>query len=159
MGYFVKNVLAEGSEEMASDLINWAGDVLVAKDKSQWKQAIQGYMDQGLGEKEAFQLALKDQLIDMGMSGLGGGMSGGVMAGSAVAVNQVMHWADGGIDERANGGRPHEGQGERRVWEAAPYEGQGERITTPGVAGLAMTGEGQKEGGRIATEPDRKSVV
>ena len=58
-GYVAKNMLAEGSEEMASDLINWAGDVLVAKDKSQWKQAIQAYMAQGLGEKEAFQLALK----------------------------------------------------------------------------------------------------
>ena len=89
-GYVAKNMLAEGSEEMASDLINWAGDVLVAKDKSQWKQAIQAYMAQGMGEKEAFQLALKDQAVSMGMSGLGGTLSGGLMSGGSVAVNGIM---------------------------------------------------------------------
>ncbi len=89
-GYLLKNILAEGSEEMASDLINWAGDVLVAKDQSQWSQAIQGYMAQGMGEKEAFQMALKDQLIGMAWSGLGGGLSGGVMAGGRIAIGSAM---------------------------------------------------------------------
>ena len=89
-GYLLKNILAEGSEEIASDLINWAGDVLVAKDRSQWNQAIQEYMAQGMGEKEAFEMALKDQLISMAWSGLGGGLSGGVMAGGRIAINNAI---------------------------------------------------------------------
>ena len=89
-GYLLKNILAEGSEEVASDLINWAGDVLVAKDRSQWAQAIREYQAQGMGEKEALQMALKDQLIDMAWSGLGGGLSGGVMAGGRIAINSAM---------------------------------------------------------------------
>lgn len=89
-GYLLKNILAEGSEEVASDLINWAGDVLVAKDQSQWSQAIREYEAQGMGEKEAFELALKDQLISMAWSGLGGGLSGGVMAGGRIAINSAI---------------------------------------------------------------------
>ena len=103
-------MLAEGSEEMASDLINWAGDVLVAKDKSQWKQAIQAYMAQGMGEKEAFQLALKDQAVSMGMSGLGGTLSGGLMSGGSVAVNGIMDSylnRDSSTEQETKIGRAH----------------------------------------------------
>lgn len=99
-GYLLKNILAEGSEEIASDLINWAGDVLVARDRSQWNQAIQEYMAQGMGEKEAFELALKDQLISMAWSGVGGGLSGGVMAGARVALNGIQQQGTGVSQEQ-----------------------------------------------------------
>lgn len=162
-GYICKNILAEGSEEVASDLINWAGDVLVSRDRSQWAQAIQRYMDQGMDEKEAFREALKDQVVSMGWSGLGGGLSGGLMAGSGVAVNQVMNWADGGVDGRAHDVRPYEEQGQvgpresgpQILWgeEAGrfgtgPYEGLDGQVQSV-MEALVEQGDGRTDVGKV----------
>lgn len=35
LGYLAKNILAEGSEEVASDLINLAADIIFSRDKSE----------------------------------------------------------------------------------------------------------------------------
>ena len=78
----LKNMLAEGSEEVGSDLINWIADVAIAKDKSEWKQDIQEYMKQGYSESEAFGLAMGDQAKQMGLSFAGGAVSGGVFGGA-----------------------------------------------------------------------------
>ena len=43
MGYFLKNTLAEGSEEVGSDIINLVADVLISKDKSEWQTSIDAY--------------------------------------------------------------------------------------------------------------------
>ena len=85
--YILKNAFTEGTEEVGSDLINWAGDLLVSRDKSQWKQAIKGYEDRGYSQGEAFGLALRDQAQEMGMDLLGGILSGGLMSGGNVAIN------------------------------------------------------------------------
>lgn len=79
--FVLKNSLAEGSEEVGSNVINTIADVLVAKDKSQWKQSIQAYRNSGLSEEEAFRRAMMDQALEMGLDYLGGTLSGGVMAG------------------------------------------------------------------------------
>ena len=85
--YILKNAFTEGTEEVGSDLINWAGDLLVSRDKSQWKQAIKGYEKRGYSPGEAFGLALRDQAQEMGMDLLGGILSGGLMSGGNVAIN------------------------------------------------------------------------
>lgn len=54
MGYFLKNTLAEGSEEVGSDIINLVADVLISKDKSEWQTSIDAYEAEGMTEKEAF---------------------------------------------------------------------------------------------------------
>ena len=103
LGYFLKNVVAEGSEEAASDVINWTADVLIAKDKSEWEQAIKAYMDQGLNEKAAFQAALKDKGMEILLDAAGGALSGGVMAGAGVAGNAAVDYATGRSLERGTG--------------------------------------------------------
>lgn len=106
VGYFLANTIAEGSEEAASDLINWAADVLIAQDQSQWREDIRALMEAhpDWSENRAFGEALKSKAAEIGLDALGGALSGGVMAipGSAnMAVNSRRLGGDiqmGGMD-------------------------------------------------------------
>ena len=80
--YVVKNVIAEGSEEMASSILNLFGDIIVTGDRSQWSQSINSYIQQGYSEGEAFGRAVADQAASLGMDFLGGAISGGILAGA-----------------------------------------------------------------------------
>lgn len=91
MGYFLKNTLAEGSEEVGSDIINLVADVLISKDKSEWRTSIDAYEAEGMTEKEAFWRAVRDQAENMGLDFLGGAVSGGVMSGAGIAINAGLN--------------------------------------------------------------------
>lgn len=91
MGYFLKNTLAEGSEEVGSDIINLVADVLISKDKSEWQTSIDAYEADGMTEKEAFWRAVRDQAENMGLDFLGGAVSGGVMSGAGIAINAGLN--------------------------------------------------------------------
>lgn len=91
MGYFLKNTLAEGSEEVGSDIINLVADVLISKDKSEWQTSIDAYEAEGMTEKEAFWRAVRDQAENMGLDFLGGAVSGGVMSGAGIAINAWLN--------------------------------------------------------------------
>lgn len=91
MGYFLKNTLAEGSEEVGSDIINLVADVLISKDKSEWQTSIDAYEADGMTEKEAFWRAVRDQAENMGLDFLGGAVSGGVMSGAGIAINSGLN--------------------------------------------------------------------
>lgn len=95
LGYFLKNTLTEGSEEVASDLVNTFADVLIAKDKSEWNQSIQAYMAQGMSEQEAFEAALVDQAQQMGLDFLGGAISGAAISGPVSITSAVARKAVG----------------------------------------------------------------
>ena len=92
--YILKNAFTEGTEEVGSDVINFFADVLIAKDKSQWEEAIRSYEADGKNEKQAFLLAVRDQALSMGESFLGGFLSGGIMAtvGAGVTVGSTKKW-------------------------------------------------------------------
>lgn len=90
-GYFLKNTLAEGSEEVGSDIINLVADVLISKDKSEWQTSIDAYEAEGMTEKEAFWRAVRDQAENMGLDFLGGAVSGGVMSGAGIAINAGLN--------------------------------------------------------------------
>lgn len=100
-GYFLKNVLAEGSEEVGSDIINLVADVLISKDKSEWQTSMDAYERTGMTEKEAFWHAVEDQAANMGLDFLGGAVSGGVMAGAGIGINSVANRLDV-LDSAAN---------------------------------------------------------
>lgn len=95
LNYIIKNAVAEGSEEVASDLINLVADVLVSKEKSEWAQSIRAYMNEGHSEAEATGLAVKDQLLSMGLDFLGGSLSGGIMSGVAGAGHVMTNYQSG----------------------------------------------------------------
>lgn len=98
--YILKNAFTEGSEEVGSDFINLFADILVAKDKSEWRQTIDAYMAAGKTESEAFALAVAQQAAEMGQDFLGGALSGGTMASVGAGIgavrNQVQYRQDGG---------------------------------------------------------------
>lgn len=85
--YVLKNMMAEGSEEVGSDLINLIADIVIAKDQSEWQSSIDSYTAQGKTEAEAFGLAIADQAVTMGLDFLGGAISGGILSG----VNAGIH--------------------------------------------------------------------
>lgn len=91
MRYFLKNTLAEGSEEVGSDIINLVADVLISKDKSEWQTSIDAYEAEGMTEKEALWRAVRDQAENMGLDFLGGAVSGGVMSGAGIAINAGLN--------------------------------------------------------------------
>lgn len=80
--YVLKNSLTEGSEEVASSIINLFTDIIVTKEKSEWQKAIRGYQQQGYSEGEALGKAVADQAESLGMDFLGGALSGFVMSGA-----------------------------------------------------------------------------
>lgn len=89
MGYFLKNVLAEGSEEVGSDFINLFADILIAKEKSEWQLSIDAYEAEGYDETGAFWRAVRDQAETMGLDFLGGALSGGIMSGGSIGINEA----------------------------------------------------------------------
>ena len=84
--YIFNNALAEGFEEVGTDVINTVADIWISQDKSQWQAAINAYMSKGKTEAEAFALALGDKLLELGLSFAGGAVSGGVIGGGGAAI-------------------------------------------------------------------------
>ena len=89
IGYVLKNTFTEGSEEVGSSIINLIADVLVAKDKSEWQEALAAYKANGMSDSEAFWHAVGDQAMSLGLDFLGGAISGGVMGGGGVAAGAI----------------------------------------------------------------------
>ena len=100
--YVVKNMLAEGSEEAASSLINLFTDIIVSQDKSAWMQSIRQYQEAGYTKGEAFGKVLAEQAAAIGLDALGGAISGGVMGGGS-ALNYSLQTSDTGQAMRAMG--------------------------------------------------------
>jgi len=95
VGYVLKNTFAEGSEEVGSSVINLIADILVAKDKSEWQNALNEYKAGGMSDSEAFWHAVRDQALSLGLDFLGGAISGGVMGGGGVAVGAIGNTIQG----------------------------------------------------------------
>ena len=96
--YILRNGLTEGSEEVAADLINNIADILISKSQSEWKKAIDAYVANGKRKDEAFILALTDQAKQMGLSFVGGFISGGVSSSGRAVVGKVGNL----ISQKAN---------------------------------------------------------
>lgn len=75
----------EGSEEMASEILNyfWESAVL---DDGEYDQAVARYEAMGLTKNQAVSQALKDKLPDVLLSGAGGFLSGLVMGGGGSLI-------------------------------------------------------------------------
>ncbi len=89
--YVVKNMVAEGSEEGASTIINFVADQIVAADKSELQVRIQELLTSGEAktEQEAFGIAMAEQAGQLGLDVLGGAISGGVLGGGTAGAHQI----------------------------------------------------------------------
>lgn len=92
--HILKNMVTEGSEEVASSAINGFADIIVSQDESEWNKAIQNYMSEdggGYSEDAAFGLALWDQVKSLGLDFVGGAISGAVMGGGSAAIQSAAN--------------------------------------------------------------------
>ena len=87
--YIGVNAFTEGSEEVASDIINFTAEQLIAQDKGEFQQAIRDYEAQGMSHDEAVLAAFGDQAEQTMYSFIGGAMAGGGMASMIGSANQV----------------------------------------------------------------------
>ena len=94
-----KNVLAEGSEEVASDVLSMAlDDVMSAINghESEFRARISELVnDYGLTMEEAKKQAMRETWQKFGESFMFGGLSGFIMSGSRVAINAAGNFMEG----------------------------------------------------------------
>lgn len=91
-----KQMLIEGSEEMATELANTITDKIIMGNKSNYDLAYQNYLDAGMNENDARNRALLDIAQNIGLAGAGGAISGGIMGSGAGALNLVSRTRQGG---------------------------------------------------------------
>lgn len=93
--YILKNMAAEGSEELGSDVINWAADALYdlisGQEEAEWKYQIRQLQKEGMGVREATQKVTLDMIKQAGLDALGGMISGGVMAGGGAPIQLALN--------------------------------------------------------------------
>lgn len=84
---FTVNFLTEGSEEFNTDLANAISDALINGGMSEIAQNRENYIRSGMSEADATKSAGLDFAKQLGMSFIGGGLSGGAIGGFASAVD------------------------------------------------------------------------
>ena len=87
--YVGVNMLTEGSEEVASDIINFAAQEIISGNRSEFQQSIAEYESQGLSHEDAVKAAWADQIEQTMYSFLGGAIAGGGTAVSFGMSNQI----------------------------------------------------------------------
>lgn len=87
VGNLVKQMAVEGQEEMATEISNSITDALIMGESSNFEQYRQEYLQAGASEEEATKGALKQIGANVLYAGFAGAISGGFMAGPAMAIN------------------------------------------------------------------------
>lgn len=95
-GRVIRNMLSqagvEASEEFSTEIVNLIADQFVMGDKSKAHLAANEYMEKGMSTEDAYKQALLDDLKGIGMSALGGLVSGlgfGVFGAVPNTISQV----------------------------------------------------------------------
>lgn len=90
-----KQMIVEGSEEMGTELTNAITDKIIMGDSSNYDLAYQNYRESGMSEEEARKNVLLDIAHNVGMAGLVGGISGGLMGSGAGGLNLMGRTRNG----------------------------------------------------------------
>lgn len=95
--YLIKNAAAEGSEEAASNIINFIADIVITKDESEWRKSVEQYMKEhpDWTEGHAVAAALGDQAMSVLGDAAGGALMGIFGAGGQLAVDAYGNFAEG----------------------------------------------------------------
>lgn len=94
LNYVVKNALAEGVEEVGTDVINLSArvvDFLLSKDKSEWALIYDQYRADGLSESGAIWKMVVDNATEMLLDFAGGTLSGGTLGVGGAVINTVNY--------------------------------------------------------------------
>lgn len=104
--FIARSAGAEGSEEVASDLLNTVLDSVLSRiydHETEIEQRYNELIASGMSDRQAWQQALKEKMEETGWSFLGGALSGGLMAGGRVVMN-LSNQSRTGKQARTNGG-------------------------------------------------------
>lgn len=85
-----KQAVVEGSEEIATEIANTMTDQAIMGELSTYQVAYQNYIQQGMTEEQAKKQAFIDFLGNVGLAGLGGAVSGGLMGGAGQAIGRIQ---------------------------------------------------------------------
>ena len=92
-----KQMLAEGSEEFSSFVIDTVADALIMGDDSHIRELYDGYLSENGGNTgKAFWSTVWDLAKEGGMDALGGAFSGGIMGGPTMLINTYQIGKDSG---------------------------------------------------------------
>ena len=86
-----KQMGAEASEEAFTEIANILTDAAIMGEKSNFSMAVQQYMVEGLSEADAKKKAFLDAVGQVGLAGLGGALSGGVMGGTTSTASMLYN--------------------------------------------------------------------
>lgn len=88
-----KQMVTEGSEEAASDVMNTIADNIINGKKSVFEQSVRSYLDRGLTEEQARKAAMMDWLGNTAYDAAAGAFSGALMGvgGQALSFKQVQN--------------------------------------------------------------------
>ena len=89
--YALQAALAEGGEEVGTEITNIIADTIIAGDKSEFATEMQKYIDKGDSKGAAFAKVLGSKIGDVALAGLSGALSGGGMSAPMVAGNAVFN--------------------------------------------------------------------
>lgn len=90
---FLSQMLAEGSEEFNTTLANDVADLLVMAGKSEYRQNIQKYRQQGLDEETATKYAMWEKAVGLAWDAIGGAVSGGIMGPISAPIERQIQSA------------------------------------------------------------------
>lgn len=80
VGNVIKQAIPEASEEAISEIADTVAETIILGDKSEFKQQMAAYREQGMSENEAFAKAVGNVAVNVGVSALGGALSGAAFA-------------------------------------------------------------------------------
>lgn len=90
----MRNVLSqavtEGSEEVASDIINGMADMLVLRDDGQFYRRVRAYQAQGMTQEEAAAAVMHEEVKELVDSFKAGAISGGLFGAGGTAINAAL---------------------------------------------------------------------
>lgn len=148
LGNILKNAVAEGSEEVASDLINTVSDVLINGDRNKIKQRIYELINEGKSEQEAFGIAIGETAGSMAQSGLAGAVSGAGMGAGSTALyaldsrNAVKAFdLRNNMDTLINAGVNSEGVTKELADRLKEKQANGEKISDTELYGLFQSSD------------------
>lgn len=96
-----ESAIAEGSEEVASELLNLVSDAVIQGSNSDLRQRIRYYKEHGFSDSDARNKALLEAVQETLWAGYGGLVSGGFMVGGRGAVNGALAGLNNAIDYMA----------------------------------------------------------
>ncbi|MCI8594902.1 MAG: hypothetical protein HFF09_06565 [Oscillospiraceae bacterium] len=86
-----KQIVAEGSEEAASEYINLLADAIIMGDRNEMMQYSRDLQAQGFSKSEADAMAITHYMVEApALSALGGALSGGIMGAGGAALGNAL---------------------------------------------------------------------